>query len=92
MILTVTNPKAHRTRRGLAWKGLLRADGKPVALFENAGDGGCLRIDWKPGIDIMAVKAALRATVPGETFEAVDTAIGTLWDNAMLFPGQAVAS
>ena len=83
MRLKVIAPKAHETRRGLSWSGVLVVNDQPVARFEHAGDGGCLHIDWKPGLNHESIDAALVALAAGETFEPIDTAIGDLWDTAM---------
>ena len=84
MRLEVIGARGFETRRGIFWSGVLVADGARVLRFENAGDGGCTSLDWKPGIDRAPIEAALKAMVPRGTFEPLDAALGDLWDKAML--------
>jgi hypothetical protein len=83
-VLEVRNPRAHETMRGLYWAGVLYADGVPVCRFEDRADGGCLVLEWRPGLDSGPIEDALRAMMPGETIEPVEQAIGRLWDAALL--------
>ena len=87
--LKVIAPRGHALRDGgIVWSGVLTCDGKRVLIFENRGDGGCCRLDWKPGIDRAPIERALERLTTA-SFEAVDAGLGVLWDRAMM---QACAS
>lgn len=86
MQLQVISPRGHETMSGVYWSGVLTVDASPVLRFECLGDGGCLRFDWKPGINRTAIENELKKLAPEDTFEPIDTALGKLWDAAMLAP------
>lgn len=85
-VLVVRGAKYMDMAGGLAWSGVLFADNLPVLKFENRADGGCLYLDWRPGMAPefrKLIEDTLKAMPEAGDFEPVDGALGFLWDVAI---------
>lgn len=86
-VLRVINVRHRQHRRGLAWSGTLTADGLAVLHFMNEGTGGCLKLDWRPKLDesfrAQIERQLLAMPEAGDGPEAIDDALGFLWDVAI---------
>jgi hypothetical protein len=86
-IYTVTGAKGAFLPDGmLTWSGVLCADNRPFALFNNEGRGGCntyeIRPDWDAEDEWFSFK--VYAASRHNNLEPEDAEVGLLWDAAML--------
>lgn len=92
--LTMTALKTMKTRHGVAWTATLKLDGKPLAVVEDAGRGGCLNYMPTQGTmrDFYPVLKQLQdaaAEATGLPFEALDMVMACM--DPKLTPNAAAA-